>query len=46
VRATEVMELRGDPSRLREETGWRPEIPYEQTLADTIDYWESELPSG
>jgi GDP-4-dehydro-6-deoxy-D-mannose reductase len=44
VRATEVMELRGDPSRLREETGWRPEIPYERTLADAIDYWESELP--
>ncbi len=46
VRATEVMELRGDPSRLGNETGWRPEIPYEQTLADTIDYWERELTAG
>lgn len=44
VRATEVMELRGDPSRLHDATGWRPEIPYEQTLADTIAFWERELP--
>jgi GDP-4-dehydro-6-deoxy-D-mannose reductase len=44
VRSTEVMELRGDPSRLCDETGWRPEIPYERTLADTIDFWERELP--
>jgi GDP-4-dehydro-6-deoxy-D-mannose reductase len=46
VRSSEVMELRGDPTRLREEAGWRPEIPYEQTLADTIDFWERELPRG
>lgn len=44
VRASEVMELRGDCARLAQETGWRPEIPYEQTLADTIDFWERELP--
>jgi GDP-4-dehydro-6-deoxy-D-mannose reductase len=44
VRSSEVMELRGDPTRLESETGWRPQIPYEQTLADTIDFWESEPP--
>jgi GDP-4-dehydro-6-deoxy-D-mannose reductase len=27
----------GDASRLREATGWKPEIPLEQTLADTLD---------
>jgi GDP-4-dehydro-6-deoxy-D-mannose reductase len=46
VRATEVMELRGDPSRLHDETGWQPEIPYERTLAETIGYWEGELPGA
>jgi GDP-4-dehydro-6-deoxy-D-mannose reductase len=46
VRSSEVMELRGDPTRLQEEAGWRPEISYEQTLADTIDFWERELPRG
>lgn len=45
VRSSEVMELRGDPSRLTDETGWRPRIPYEQTLADTIAFWERELPA-
>lgn len=44
VRATEIMELRGDPSRLQAATGWRAEIPYEQTLADMLDFWERELP--
>ena len=43
VRASEVMELRGDPTRLARATGWAAEIPYEQTLADTLAFWESEL---
>ncbi len=42
VRGSEVMELRGDASRLTALTGWRPEIPYAQTLADTIAFWERE----
>jgi GDP-4-dehydro-6-deoxy-D-mannose reductase len=29
----------GDVSRLTAETGWRPEIPIEQTLGDLLDYW-------
>jgi GDP-4-dehydro-6-deoxy-D-mannose reductase len=29
----------GDPSRIAEEAGWRPEIPMERTLADLLDYW-------
>jgi len=36
VRPAEVRRLAGDPSRLRAATGWRPEIPLEQTLADTL----------
>ena len=28
-----------DISRLQRETGWKPEIPIEQTLADACDYW-------
>ncbi len=43
VRAHEVMELRGDHSRLTAATGWEPEIPLRQTMADTIDWWEREL---
>src|SRR5205807_2339797 len=42
VRATEVMDLRGDPGRLQALTGWEPEIPLRQTMADTIEWWERE----
>jgi GDP-4-dehydro-6-deoxy-D-mannose reductase len=43
VRATEVMELRGDHAKLTSATDWRPQIPLERTMADTIDWWEREL---
>jgi GDP-4-dehydro-6-deoxy-D-mannose reductase len=43
VRAREVMDLRGDNSRLRAVTGWQPEIPLRQTMLETIDYWVREL---
>ncbi len=43
VRAHEVMDLRGDSSRLHAQTGWEPAIPLSQTMADTIDWWEREL---
>jgi GDP-4-dehydro-6-deoxy-D-mannose reductase len=36
MRPAEIPRLAGDPSRLRAATGWRPEIPLEQTLADTL----------
>jgi GDP-4-dehydro-6-deoxy-D-mannose reductase len=29
----------GDPSRLRNELGWAPRIPLEQTLDDLLQYW-------
>jgi len=31
----------GDPSRLRDELGWSPSIPLEQTLDDLLAYWRS-----
>jgi GDP-4-dehydro-6-deoxy-D-mannose reductase len=36
-RPVEIPRMQGDPSRLREATGWRPEIPLEQTIADTLE---------
>jgi GDP-4-dehydro-6-deoxy-D-mannose reductase len=36
--------LLGDPRRLRNELGWAPEIPLEQTLDDLLDYWRSKTP--
>jgi GDP-4-dehydro-6-deoxy-D-mannose reductase len=39
VRPVEVPVLRGDPGRLVEATGWKPEITLDQTLADVLEYW-------
>jgi GDP-4-dehydro-6-deoxy-D-mannose reductase len=39
VRPVDLPELRGDPSRLHAATGWVPEIPLDDTLADVLDYW-------
>ncbi|HWF21466.1 MAG TPA: GDP-mannose 4,6-dehydratase [Acidimicrobiales bacterium] len=39
TRPVEVPVLRGDPTRLQRATGWKPEIPLDQTLADVLEYW-------
>jgi GDP-4-dehydro-6-deoxy-D-mannose reductase len=33
----------GDYSRLRRQTGWQPEISFEQTLRDLLDYWREKV---
>jgi len=33
----------GDTTRLRAMTGWEPEIPIDQTLADLFQYWVKKL---
>jgi GDP-4-dehydro-6-deoxy-D-mannose reductase len=45
-RAHEVMEVRGDFAKLREATGWEPEIPLVRTLADTVAWWREEIRAG
>jgi len=37
LRPVDLPVLRGDPGRLHNATGWQPEIPIEQTLADLLD---------
>jgi GDP-4-dehydro-6-deoxy-D-mannose reductase len=43
VRAHNVPEVRGSAERLANASGWAPEIPLEQTVADAIDYWRARL---
>jgi GDP-4-dehydro-6-deoxy-D-mannose reductase len=41
VRPNEVMEVRGSFARLHAATGWEPTVPFEQTLRDTVSYWQA-----
>lgn len=43
MRPSDVPVLVGDSTKFREQTGWVPEIPYEQTLLDMLDYWRSKF---
>jgi len=43
LRPAEAPVLYGSAERLREATGWKPEIPLEQTLNDLLDWWRAEL---
>jgi GDP-4-dehydro-6-deoxy-D-mannose reductase len=36
--------LLGSPDRLRDELGWTPTIPLEQTLDDLLEYWRTKTP--
>ncbi len=42
VRPVEVPVLRGDSAKLKETTGWQPEISLDQTLADVLRYWQEQ----
>jgi GDP-4-dehydro-6-deoxy-D-mannose reductase len=46
LRKHEVMEIRGSHELLRNCTGWEPEIPLDQTLRDTLDWWRSRVGAG
>ena len=39
MRPSDVPVLLGDCSKFKKETGWKPEIPFNKTLEDTLNYW-------
>jgi len=41
LRPSDVPILLGDYSKFHQATGWKPEIPFEQTLRDMLDYWRA-----
>lgn len=45
LRAHDAPVLYGSHERLTEACGWRPEIPLEQTVGDTLDWWRERLSS-
>ena len=44
LRPSDVPVLRGDATKAQAAVGWRPEIPFEQTLRDILDYWRQRVP--
>src|SRR5438552_3183706 len=43
LRPSDVPVLRGDATKALTAVGWRPEIPFEQTLRDILDYWRGRV---
>ena len=43
LRSIDTPKIVADCSKLRRRTGWQPRIPFEQTLADVLDYWRAQV---
>lgn len=43
LRPSDVPILLGDHSKFTAATGWQPEIPFEKTLDDILDYWRARI---
>ena len=43
MRPSDVELLIGDATKLKEDTGWEPKIPFDQTMSDLLDYWRQRV---
>lgn len=43
LRPSDVKILLADDTKFRAAAGWKPEIPFEQTLLDTLNYWRARV---
>jgi GDP-4-dehydro-6-deoxy-D-mannose reductase len=43
IRPSDVPLLVGDNTKFTAQTGWRPEIPFDRTLSDILDYWRGRI---
>ena len=43
MRPSDVEILQGDYSKFKKKTGWKPEIPFEKTMRDLLDFWRSNV---
>ncbi len=35
-----------DTTKFQKHTGWKPEIPFKQTMNDLLEYWRNKVKSG
>lgn len=43
IRPVDVPIIEADITKLNQLTGWRPQIPLEQTIQETLDYWRAHV---
>ncbi len=43
IRAIDVPFIQADCTRFRAATGWEPQIPFEQSLENILDYWRARV---
>ena len=43
MRPSDVPVLIGDNTKFVEKTGWKPEIPFEKTMEDLLNYWRERV---
>jgi GDP-4-dehydro-6-deoxy-D-mannose reductase len=43
MRPSDVVRLIGDSTKFRNDTGWAPEVPFDKTLSDLLQYWRERV---
>lgn len=43
MRPADIQVMQGDCTKFRNQTGWKPEIAFEQTMTDLLDYWRARV---
>ena len=43
IRPVDVPIIEADITKINRFTGWKPEIPLEQTIQETLNYWRVHL---
>ena len=43
IRPVDVPIIEADIRKINEETGWKPEIPFSQTVKEILDYWRERI---
>ena len=43
MRPSDVQVLHADCSKFRGKTGWKPQIPFEETIRDLLNYWRERV---
>jgi GDP-4-dehydro-6-deoxy-D-mannose reductase len=46
MRPSDVPVLWADCTKFRERTGWEPQIPFERTMEDLLNYWRARVKRG